>query len=516
MAVAGGWGPGFIVKLILMALIDAIGIFGVIQAWRAGSTTILVVAIILLLVVNYVYFARRAIPGKYLVPGMVFLLIFQVYVMLYTAYVSITNYGDQHMGSKDAAITAIQSQHTAVAPDKDPYAIVVLQKGTDYYLATVVDGEAEYGTSDQPLEALDGATITDGKITAVDGYDIVKPDRDNWDTLQTLAVPLSDDASQGFLMTERNGTQAKVYLPTVRYDKAADTFTDTETGLVYHDGGKGQFVDDAGKKMPGSVGWRAVIGFANYKTIFADTKMMVPLLKVLVWTICFAFLSVATTFFLGLILALVFNSPRIKGQKIYRTLMILPYAFPGFMTALLWKAMLNRDYGVINKWIFFGAEIDWLGNPWLARLSIILVNLWLGYPYMFLVCTGSLQSIPSEMMESARVDGAPPLRQFRSITLPLLFIAVAPLLISSFAFNFNNFNLIFMLTGGGPLPGTGSDTKIPGATDILISEVYRLAGVDLGTPDYGLATALSILIFVLVGAIAAFSFRQTRKLEEMA
>jgi arabinogalactan oligomer/maltooligosaccharide transport system permease protein len=234
----------------------------------------------------------------------------------------------------------------------------------------------------------------------------------------------------------------------------------------------------------------------------------------LAWTVAFAFLSVATTFLLGLALALVFNSPRLRGQKFYRVLLILPYAFPGFMSALLWRAMLNTQFGVVNQTLLGGADIMWLQDPWLAKLSVLFVNLWLGYPYMFLVCTGALQAIPSDMMESARVDGASPWRQFRSITLPLLFIAVAPLLISSFAFNFNNFNLIFMLTGGGPTHGT--DMTRPGGTDILISMVYRVAGVDNGNPDYGLATALSIIIFILVGAIAAFSFRQTRKLEEMA
>ncbi|MDR3202016.1 MAG: ABC transporter permease subunit, partial [Bifidobacteriaceae bacterium] len=205
---------------------------------------------------------------------------------------------------------------------------------------------------------------------------------------------------------------------------------------------------------------------------------------------------------------------RLRGQKFYRVLLILPYAFPGFMSALLWRAMLNTDFGVINQTILGGADIPWLSDPTLAKVSILLVNLWLGYPYMFLVTTGALQSIPGDMMESARVDGASPFRQFRSITLPLLFISVAPLLISSFAFNFNNFNLIYMLTGGGPIHG--SDMTKPGSTDILISMVYRVAGADSGKTDYGLATALSIVIFILVGAIAAYSFRQTRKLEEMA
>jgi arabinogalactan oligomer/maltooligosaccharide transport system permease protein len=184
------------------------------------------------------------------------------------------------------------------------------------------------------------------------------------------------------------------------------------------------------------------------------------------------------------------------------------------MSALVWKAMLNTDYGIVNQGLFGGAAIGWLDGPWIAKASILLVNLWLGYPYMFLVATGALQSISGDIMESARVDGASPWQTFKSITLPLVFVATAPLLISSFAFNFNNFNLIFMLTGGGPRPDTSPTA--PGQTDILISMVYRVSGLDgSGSQNFGLATALSIIIFVIVGAISVYSFRRTRRLEEL-
>ena len=159
-----------------------------------------------------------------------------------------------------------------------------------------------------------------------------------------------------------------------------------------------------------------------------------------------------------------------------------------------------------------GADIIWLGDGNLAKLSILLVNLWLGFPYMFLVCTGALQSIPGELTEAGIMDGAGPLRRFGSITLPLLLVSVAPLLISSFAFNFNNFSLIFMLTGGGPnYPGAPYPL---GETDILISMVYAIA-FEGGERQYGLASAMSILIFVVVGVISWLGFRQTRKLEEV-
>jgi arabinogalactan oligomer/maltooligosaccharide transport system permease protein len=183
------------------------------------------------------------------------------------------------------------------------------------------------------------------------------------------------------------------------------------------------------------------------------------------------------------------------------------------MTALLWRGMLNPEFGVINDLFFFGANINWLGDEWLARFALLWVNLWLSYPYWFLVCTGALQALPGDTIEAAELDGAGRFRRFRSIMLPLLLVSTAPLAIASFAFNFNNFTLIYMLTGGGPnFPGSNEGL---GSTDILISAIYQISGVAGGTADYGLASALSIIVFIVIGVISALAFRQTRKLEEI-
>src|SRR5690606_9819862 len=162
-----------------------------------------------------------------------------------------------------------------------------------------------------------------------------------------------------------------------------------------------------------------------------------------------------------------------------------------------------------------GVSIPWLTDPLLAKLSVLGVNLWLGFPYMFLICTGALQSLPGDVYEAARIDGAGRWRTWRSITMPLLLVATAPLLISSFAFNFNNFTLIKMLTGGGP---RFDDASVPlGRTLSASSMAYNVSGLDgSARRDYGLASALSIVIFVVVGVISAIAFRQTRKLEELS
>jgi arabinogalactan oligomer/maltooligosaccharide transport system permease protein len=217
-------------------------------------------------------------------------------------------------------------------------------------------------------------------------------------------------------------------------------------------------------------------------------------------------------------LALLFNEARLRGQRWYRVAMVLPYAFPGFLSAFVWRAMLqDNEYGLFNRILMdtFGMvdPITFLNDPLMGKISILMVNLWLGFPYMFLITTGALQSIPNDLMESARIDGASPWQQLRLIKLPLLLVSVAPLLITSFAFNFNNFSLIYLLTGGGP-KDFDADINV-GHTDILISMVYKIAFSTGEGRDFGLASAFSILIFFIVGTISYLSFRRTRTLEDV-
>jgi arabinogalactan oligomer / maltooligosaccharide transport system permease protein len=221
---------------------------------------------------------------------------------------------------------------------------------------------------------------------------------------------------------------------------------------------------------------------------------------------------VGLTFVVGLALALALNHPTMRGRRLYRALLIVPYALPSFMTALIWRGMLNTEFGVIND--ILGADVEWLRDPTLAKVSVLLVNLWLGFPYMFLISTGALQAVPEEMKEAAYVDGASPRQAFRRVTFPLLMVSLAPLLISSFAFNFNNFNIIYLLNRGGP-PIAGAQTPA-GHTDILISYTYRLAFESGRGADWGFASAIAIIIFVMVATISAVSFWRTRALEELS
>ena len=265
------------------------------------------------------------------------------------------------------------------------------------------------------------------------------------------------------------------------------------------------------------IGWQVNIGWNNYKKIFGDKDLRGPLTGIILWTFLFAFLSVFTTFVLGLILALIFNDPRIRGLKVYRSIFILPYAFPAFLSAYVWRGMFNTQDGFINRSLlgFMGEDrIPWLEQQGPARAAVLLVNLWLGFPYMFLICTGALQAIPNDLLEAASIDGASAWKQIRAIKLPLLLVSLAPLLIASFAYNFNNFGVIYLVNGGGPfLDPTLKVTA--GATDILITFVYRIAFSGSVGSDYGLASAFSVLIFLVIGSISFFSFKRTRGLEEL-
>jgi arabinogalactan oligomer/maltooligosaccharide transport system permease protein len=509
-----GW--GFLAKLGLMALVNAFGVMAIISAFRAESWVILSAALVLLLIADVVYFTKRSVPLKYLLPGLVFLLVFQVFIFGYTAYIAFTNYGTGHAGSQEQAVEAALIQGERRVEGSPTYPLSVLQGAGQLGFAIVdEDGTVLVGSAEQPLSESSRAEVGDsGAPTEVPGWSVVPratliSDQELQDEVVNLRVPVSDDPNDGSIRT-RDGSSGAVYESTLVWDEDAQTITDTTTGTVYTANDRGSFVAEDGSALP--TGWYVNVGFDNFLRLFTDPALAQTLLIVTVWTFVFAILSVVLPFALGLVLALIYNDARIKGRRFLRTLYILPYAFPAFMSALLFRGMFNAEFGVINDLFFFGADINWLGDPWLARGAVLWVNLWLTYPYYFLVCTGALQALPADTLEAASIDGAGPTRQLRSIILPLVLVATAPLLISSFAFSFNNFTVIYMFNNGGPaIPGA---PYALGATDILISAIYDISGVSGGAADYGLASALSIIVFAVVGLISAIAFRQTRKLEE--
>lgn len=500
-----------LVKLLLLGILDAIAVYAVFVLVMGGQWLIAAIVAIVAVIVNWIYFSRRKLPAKYLTPGVIFLVLFQVFVLVYTGYIAFTNYGTGHNGSKEQAVSSLMASSLQRVEDSPTYLVTVVdQLGTLGLLVTDPDGEALVGTNDQPLQEVD-AEMEGGKAVAVEGWtslsfaDVLA----RTDEITELAVPFSDDPNDGAIRTP-DGSNAYLYISTLEYDEAAGTMTALNTGTVYSDIGTGAFTSEDGDEL--LPGWQIVVGFDNFVRAVTDQRLAEPLVYVTLWTFAFALISVASTFFLGLFLAIVFNDMRMKGRRYYRVLMILPYAIPSFLSALIWAGMMNESFGFINQVLLGGASVPWLTDPWMAKVSVLLVNLWLGFPYMFLVCMGALQSIPDDIQEAATVDGAKPWAVFRLIKLPLLLVTVAPLLIASFAFNFNNFNVIYMLTDGGP---RDSSAPIPvGFTDLLITMVYKVAFTGQSR-DYGLASAYSIIIFIVVAVISIIAFRRTKSLEEL-
>jgi arabinogalactan oligomer/maltooligosaccharide transport system permease protein len=372
------------------------------------------------------------------------------------------------------------------------------------------DTNKPYAGSPGGLKALPPGSVhlnTDGEITSAAGYTLVrgnelfKLDR----VLSAYTVPVPG----GGAIRPQGLDTAVALKQTLRYDPRADTFTRIKDGVVFRDNGKGSFASASGEQL--EPGWRTRIGTANFTRLIHDPLVRKPFLRVFIWTISFAALTVLLSFALGLFLAITLDKKGMRLQRFYRSMLVIPYAMPGLLSILVWTGLLNDEFGVVNH--LFHIHVPWLFDPYWARTSVILVSLWLTFPYFFLVSLGALQSIPGELYEAARVDGGGAWQVFRTVTLPLLLVAVAPLMIASFAFNFNNFNNIYLLTGGGPAMG---ESSVAGSTDILISYTWKLALVTGKGQDFGLASAMTIVIFLIVATISAISFSRTKALENLA
>ncbi|MCT4543221.1 MAG: sugar ABC transporter permease [Vallitalea sp.] len=239
------------------------------------------------------------------------------------------------------------------------------------------------------------------------------------------------------------------------------------------------------------------------------------------WTFIWAIISTASVFFGGLFVALLINSSGIKYKKLWRTIYILPYAIPSLISLLIFRNMFNGQFGPINLTLkeigfidsYFGIvknNIGWLSDPTTAKITIILVNFWLGFPYFMALLTGIMTSIPHELYEAAEIDGANKFKKFKSITLPMVVISTTPLIIMSFAANFNNFNVIYFLTDGGPT-GVYDPASGAGATDILITWIYKLT---YDNQNYNIAALMSLLIFIIIGTFSVYNFTRTKAFKD--
>jgi arabinogalactan oligomer / maltooligosaccharide transport system permease protein len=252
------------------------------------------------------------------------------------------------------------------------------------------------------------------------------------------------------------------------------------------------------------------VGLKNFIDLFQLESWRQTFFSVLSWTIIWTF--VATTFqvALGMFLAILVNQKDVKGKALIRTVFILPWAVPAFVSILVFAGMFNESFGAINRDIlgFFGIDpIPWMTEAMYTKIALILIQTWLGFPFIFAMTTGVLQSIPEELYEAATVDGATNFQKFKNITLPLVLFATAPILITQYTFNFNNFNIIYLFNGGGPaVPGANA-----GGTDILISWIYSLT---MTSAQYSKAAAITMLLSLIVIGVALWQFKRTKSFQE--
>jgi len=233
--------------------------------------------------------------------------------------------------------------------------------------------------------------------------------------------------------------------------------------------------------------------------------------QIFIWTVIWAFCATFSSYAFGLSQAMVLRAKGVRFRKVWRGILILPWAVPGIVSMMVFRALLNKE-GAINQALISAGlitqAIPFLSDPTWAKVCLVIVNMWLGFPYFMALITGVLTTISQEMYEAAQIDGANSWQQFKAITFPFVLASTAPQLLMSVTFNFNNFNLIYFITGGGPAnPGF----QMAGSTDILISWIFKLT---LDQRMYNFASALSIFIFVIIASVSAWNLLRTRAFKE--
>ncbi|MCE8033786.1 maltose ABC transporter permease MalF [Billgrantia tianxiuensis] len=469
-----------------------------------------------------VFSRRRLMSHRYIFPAVAGMALFVIFPLLYTIGISFSNYSSSNLLSEERVRSQLLSRTYQEESATFGFQLYSTDEGVRLHLeregrpsesgGNVDEGEAEaeaalrgvtrFTTGPIPLE---GEGPRHVQIHPAEGEPVGEP-------LAMREVIAYRAALQNLVLATPEGLELRMaglrhFAPMLDRFEARDDgslYDRRDDRLLIADRETGFFVTDEGERI--TPGWPVAVGLDNYARIFLDPDIRGPFIQIFVWTFAFAGLTVLFTLMVGFVLASLLQWDQLRGKALYRTLLILPYAVPAFISILIFKGMFNQHFGEINLILdaLFGVRPGWFTDPWLARSMLLIVNTWLGYPYMLLLCMGLIQSIPKDLYEASAVDGGGPLTNLFQITLPLIIKPLTPLLIACFAFNFNNFVLIALLTGGNP-DILGASTPA-GTTDLLVSYTYRIAFQDAGQ-NFGLAAAIATLIFVLVAGLALLNLR---------
>ena len=480
----------------------------------------------------FVYLSNVAFAYRYLFPGLAGMMVFVAFPLLYTVQIGFTNYSSANLLTFERATAYLLDQTT---PGDGPgWRFTLHADGERWRLVLAPDdaddeeaADDESGAASAPAAAPADRRVVTPALTLAPGANAdeiaLKPLADagfapgdplplgevlkRRQALATLKLALPDGTKLSYAGVREFATLTPVFT-----QQADGVLEQTATGTVFTANPKtGFYESEAGERL--QPGFKVGIGFGNYVRMIEDPDFRGPFIRIFVWTVVFASLTVVFTLAVGTTLAVLLNWEALRFRTVYRTLLFLPYAVPGFISILVFKGLFNQNFGEINLILdaLFGIKPAWFADPFLAKVMILLVNTWLGYPYIMVLCTGLIKAIPADLYEASAIAGAKPLTNFWKITAPLIVKPLTPLLIASFAFNFNNFVLIALLTNGRP---DFLNTKVPaGTTDILVSYTYRIAFQDSGQ-NFGLAAAISTIIFFLVAMLSMANLKLAKVNDE--
>ncbi|WP_191907162.1 maltose ABC transporter permease MalF [Erwinia billingiae] len=493
--------------IVLFALLAG---YLIVLMYAQGEYLFAILTLLLSSLGLFIYGNRRAYAWRYVYPGLAGMALFVLFPLVCTIAIAFTNYSSVHQLTferaqsvlMDRQFSADNAWNFALYPDGNKWQLALTSPENGAVM--VSKPFAFNATTPQTLE-MAAQTLPE---TEKAGLRVITQNRQ---ALSQLSARLADGTQLRMSsLRQFSGTQ-----PLYQLSKDGNLLTDSQSGKVYRpnmDSGFYQAIDAKGgwETEVLSPGFTVGIGWKNFLRVVQDDGIQKPFLSIFVWTVVFSLLTVVLTTAVGMVLACVVQWDELKGKAAYRLLLILPYAVPAFISILIFKGLFNQSFGEINLVLstLFGIKPAWFSDPLTAKTMLIIVNTWLGYPYMMILCMGLLKAIPDDLYEASAMDGATPVQNFFRITLPLLIKPLTPLMIASFAFNFNNFVLIQLLTNGGP-DRLGTTTPA-GHTDLLVSYTWRIAFEGGGGQDFGLAAAIATLIFLLVGGLAAINLKASR------
>jgi maltose/maltodextrin transport system permease protein len=501
----------------------------------------------------WVYGFGRSLAWKYLFPGVAGMLLFVAFPLLYTVQMGFTNYSSSNLLEQGRARQYLLDQ--AVVDETQAWPFTLHADGAQLRIRLVPPAAGDaVGSADAGAAAPAAITVTATAGTATATGTLAQTGRaaaalisaplpaagpggmplamqaQGSETLgpalslrevvarreQLLALQLQLPANAGGGVLRYAGLREFGVIEPVWAAAPEGAVQQRASGQVFKPNPQTGFFESTAGTGPNAEvqriqpGFKVGVGLAHYNRMLLDADFRGPFVSIFIWTVCFAGFTVLFSASLGLALAVLLNWEGFKGRTVYRTLLFLPYAVPGFISILVFKGLFNQNFGEINAILdsLLGIRPAWFADPLLAKVMILIVNTWLGYPYFLILCTGLIKAIPADLYEASAIAGAGPLVNFFKITLPLIMKPLTPLLISAFAFNFNNFVLISLLTDGRP---DFLNTKLPaGTNDILVSYTYRIAFTDSGQ-NFGLAAAISTLIFVMVAAMGLLQLKLSQK-----